>query len=58
MQDAELVAKSEVLHLEGRSRFEACEDDGDRQMNGAKSKTEATTEGEQAPYSHVVRSLR
>jgi hypothetical protein len=30
MQDAELVAKSEILHLEGGSRFEACQGDGDR----------------------------
>jgi hypothetical protein len=43
MQDAELVTKSDVLQLESRSRFEACQNNGDQQMNGANRKMEATT---------------
>ena len=58
MQDAELVAECEILHLEGGSRFEESQGDAGHQTNGAESETEATTGGKQAPYSHVVRNLR
>jgi hypothetical protein len=48
MQGAEFVTKSDVLQLESLSRFEASHGDGDRQMNGAESRMDATTEGKQA----------
>ena len=58
MQDAKLVAKCEILHLESGSRFEEREGNAAHQTNGVKSETEATTGGKHAPYSHVVRNLR